>query len=360
MQKEKKLLVRVKEEMRKRHYSYVTEQSYLQWMKRFILHYGRRHPASLPSSAISNYLTHLAAERGVAPSTQNQALNALVFLYREILGIDTTDLPGIVWARPRERISVVLSRDEVADILANLADSKKLLAGLLYGCGLRLREALRLRRKDLDFARNQIVIWDSKSFKDRAVMLPIALREPLFEQLRQARIVWERDRKGQGPEVSLPGALRKKFPNAGRLWRWFWVFPSMRLSKDPRDGVVKRHHVFEDILQSALSSAVASAKVSKHVTAHTFRHSFATHLLEDGTDIRTLQDLLGHKDLKTTMIYTHTAASGPTGTRSPLDVVFNAKAPKLRQPRGPAAGVQKPTATRAHREIGRSLFPDEF
>ena len=317
-----KLLKQVSDLLRVRHYSYKTEQTYLAWIRQFIRFNKLQHPASLPPTAISEFLTHLAVERHLAPSTQNQALNALVFLYREVLSIDIENLPGIKWAEKREHIPVVFSRDEVIAILNHLGGIQKLIAALLYGSGLRLQEALRLRIKDLDFDRNQIAIWDSKSKKDRLVMLPEPIKLPLREHFRKIRVIWQRDGRENIPGVFLPNALDRKYPNAGKMWKWFWVFPSHKLSVDPRSGVIRRHHLYEDIMQNAMAATLRELNISKTGTCHTFRHSFATHLLEDGTDIRTLQTLLGHKDIRTTMIYTHTARQGPTGTKSPLEKVL--------------------------------------
>ena len=323
--------------MRVRHYSLVTEKNYLNWIRRYIYFHNKQHPATLGPAAISQFLTHLAVNGKVAPATQNQALNALVFLYREVLGIDTKkELPGIEWARPRARIPVVFTRDEVAAILQHLSGNQKLIGALLYGCGLRLNEVLRLRRKDLDFDRNQIAIWDSKSEKDRLVMLPAPIKEPLFEHLQSIRPLWELDQANGTPGVSIPTALERKYPSAGTQWRWFWIFPSAKLSIDPRSKITRRHHLYPDIMQSVLAKSMRDLDINKHATCHTFRHSFATHLLETGTDIRTIQQLLGHKDVRTTMIYTHVARTGPTGTRSPLVDVFSRSSDPLQLKTPPA------------------------
>ena len=316
--------------MRTRHYSYVTEKSYLAWMKRYILFHKKVHPRDLGPDAIAIFLTDLAVNRHVAPSTQNQALNALVFLYREFLEIDIGEMSGIDWAHKREHIPVVFSRDEVAAVLSSLPSTQKLLASLLYGSGLRLAECLRLRVKDVDFERGQIAIWESKSPKDRLVMLPRPLIEPLRRHLVETRKIHEHDRAAKIPGVFLPHAIERKYPTAALSWKWFWLFPSHKLSTDPRSKIERRHHLYDSIMQDSLAKALRRCKIEKHATCHTFRHSFATHLLEDGTDIRTIQSLLGHKDLKTTMIYTHVMNRGPSGTKSPLESVWTqAIAPTL-------------------------------
>lgn len=319
----KKLLDQTRDLLRTRHYSYATEKGYLAWIRRFILHFNKRHPKELGPAAIGQFLTHLAVDRTVSPATQNQALNALVFLYREVLEISIDDIPGIEWAQRRERIPVVFSRDEVTAVLKSLAGSQRLIGSLLYGSGLRLTECLRLRVKDLDSQRRQIAIWDSKSNKDRLVMLPDSLIQPLRAHLSKVRNLYDHDRGNSVAGVEIPSALDRKYPNAGTSWKWFWVFPSAKLSMDPRSQIIRRHHLHKSIMQGTLSSTMAKLKIEKHATCHTFRHSFATHLLESGTDIRTIQTLLGHKDLKTTMIYTHVINRGPTATRSPLEAVWD-------------------------------------
>ncbi|MBX7145539.1 MAG: integron integrase [Oligoflexia bacterium] len=310
--------------MRRLHYSYVTEKTYIGWIKRYILFHNKRHPSELGNDAVQDFLTDLAVNRNVAPATQNQALNALVFLYREFLGRSLDELNGIQWARKKEHIPVVLTRREIALILKELPQTQRLVASLLYGSGLRLAECLRLRIKDIDFERGQIAIWDSKSPKDRLVMLPKPLYEPLQKQLALAQKYYSIDRASHAPGVALPHAIERKYPSAAVSWKWFWLFPSHRLSRDPRTGVFRRHHLYESIMQDSLARVLQATKIEKQANCHTFRHSFATHLLENGTDIRTIQTLLGHRNLKTTMIYTHVMKQGPTGTRSPLDAVWNA------------------------------------
>jgi integron integrase len=279
-------------------------------------------------------LTFLAVERGVSPSTQNQALNALVFLYREVLGVAVDGIPGIAWAKPRERVPVVFTRDEIIQLLTKLSGNQRLVASLLYGSGLRLNECLRLRIKDLDFARGQVAVGDSKSNKDRLVMLPGPLHVPLREQFTVARNLFEQDRQANVAGVALPNALERKYPAAGKSWKWFWVFPSVKLSTDPRSGIVRGHHLHESILQGGLSKALAACAIAKHASCHTFRHSFATHLLEEGADIRTIQTLLGHKDLKTTMIYTHVARHGHSATESTLKKVWSSINSGAQRPSG--------------------------
>ncbi|MBN8550070.1 MAG: integron integrase [Deltaproteobacteria bacterium] len=317
----KTLLSEVRNLLRTRHYALATEKNYLLWIRQFIRFHGKRHPRALGKDAVASFLTYLAAERHVSAATQNQALNALVFLYREVLEISLEDLEGIRWAARRQHIPVVFTREEVALLLRFLPPRQRLIAGLLYGCGLRLNEVLRLRVKDIDLERNQIAIWDSKSRKDRLVMLPKALKAALLEHLRSTRTTYEDDRKHDVAGVFLPDALARKYPSASKSWKWFWCFPSADLSVDPRSEITRRHHLTDSILQKALAGALKRSGIDKHATCHSFRHSFATHLLEDGADIRTVQALLGHKDVRTTMIYTHVARSGPTGTKSPLDSI---------------------------------------
>lgn len=344
-----KLLDRVRAELRARHYSYATEKHYLGWIRRFILHFNKRHPLELGPAAIGQYLTYLAVERRVSPSTQNQALNALVFLYREVLGVTVDAIPGIAWAKPRERVPVVFTRDEIIQILTTLSGNQRLVASLLYGSGLRLNECLRLRIKDLDFTRGQVAVWDSKSNKDRLVMLPEPLHVPLREQFTVARNLFEQDRQANVAGVALPNALERKYPAAGKSWKWFWVFPSVKLATDPRSGIVRRHHLHDSILQGELSKALAACAIAKHASCHTFRHSFATHLLEEGADIRTIQTLLGHKDLKTTMIYTHVVRHGHTATESPLKKVWSSINISAQKPIGESQVV----ASEPHQAVER-------
>ena len=314
-----KLLDRVRQALRRKHYSYRTEQAYIQWIKRFILFHNKRHPKEMGAPEIEAFLTHLAVEEHVAASTQNQALSALLFLYREVLGQALDISINAVRAKKPKRLPTVLTREEVQRVLAQLSGVHLLMAQLLYGSGLRLMECLRLRVKDLDFEQRQIIVRDGKGQKDRITVLPERLIEPLHQHLQQVKRLHEQDLAHGYGAVYLPDALARKYPNAQREWLWQWVFPSPRLSVDPRSGVVRRHHVDPTSLQKAVRRAAQATGIHKRVTPHTLRHSFATHLLEAGYDIRTVQELLGHKDVKTTMIYTHVMNKGPYAVRSPLD-----------------------------------------
>jgi integron integrase len=309
----------VRDALRARHYSRRTEQAYCLWIRRFILYSGKRHPAEMGAAEVNAFLGHLATEKNVSASTQTQALSALLFLYRFVIGRELGDLGEVVRARRPQRMPVVMSRDEVRAVLAELDGEARLMVALLYGAGLRLSECLRLRVQDIDFARREILVRDGKGGKDRATMLPEHLVEPLHEQLRRARAVHQRDLAEGWGRVMLPDALDRKYPNASSDWRWQWVFPQRRRWRNPRTGEEGRHHVHPTVLQRAVKEAVRRAGITKHVGCHTFRHSFATHLLEAGYDIRTIQELLGHKDVSTTMIYTHVLARGGHGVRSPLD-----------------------------------------
>ena len=318
-QRPPKLLDRVRQVLRRKHYSYRTEQSYIQWIKRYILFHNKRHPKEMGAPEIEAFLTHLAVEENVAASTQNQALSALLFLYRDVLGQDLDLSINAVRAKKPKRLPTVLTRQEVQHVFAHLTGLHLLIAQLLYGSGLRLMECLRLRVKDLDFEQFQVIVRDGKGQKDRVTVLPQALVEPLQRQLQHVQHVHQQDlARGYGA-VFLPDALARKYPNAEREWIWQWVFPSARLSVDPRADVVRRHHVDPTSVQKAVRRAAQAAGINKRVSPHTFRHSFATHLLEAGYDIRTVQELLGHKDVKTTMIYTHVMRKGPYAVRSPLD-----------------------------------------
>jgi integron integrase len=314
-----RLLDEVRSRLRLKHYSLRTEKAYLYWIRRYIHANGRRHPRELDGVAVERFLSRLATEHDVAPSTQNQALSALLFLYREVLGIRMPWMENVVRAKRQRRLPVVLSRGETAAVLRHLCGRESLMAGLLYGSGLRLMECVRLRIKDIDFERNEITIREGKGGKDRKTVLPASLREALRLQIDSARLTHMRDLEAGFGEVRVPHALARKYPNAGRLTAWQYVFPASRRSLDPRDGHERRHHIDEKLLQRAVSSAAKAAGIEKPVSPHTLRHCFATHLLESGSDIRTVQELLGHKDVTTTQIYTHVLNRGPGAVLSPLD-----------------------------------------
>ena len=320
-----KLLDQVREGLRVKHYSLRTEESYVQWARRYLrFHRDKagvwRHPRALGATDVVAFLNHLANAEHVAVATQNQALNAISFLYTQVLGLELGDLGEFLRASKPRRVPVVLSQAEVGRLLASLEGTWQLMAQLLYGTGLRLMEGLRLRVKDLDFDRGQIVVHDGKGFKDRVTMLPDRLKAGLQTHLMRVRLLWEADvREGFG-EVYLPEALARKYPKAAREWSWQWVFPSRSRSRDPRSGRERRHHVQETGLQRAVKAGLRLSGITKLATCHTLRHSFATHLLESGTDIRTVQELLGHKDVATTQIYTHVMRKPGIGVRSPLDL----------------------------------------
>jgi integron integrase len=314
-----KLLDQLRAVLRRKHYSIRTEEAYVSWSARYIRFHQLRHPRDMGAPEIAAFLTHLAVDDQIAASTQNQARCALLFLYQHVLHIDLGTLPDIEPAKQPQRLPVVLTRDEVRAVLAQLSGTYRLMAQLLYGGGLRLMECVRLRVKDLDFAQTQVVVRDGKGGKDRVTTLPVRLVTPLQDHLRIVERTHQEDlARGYGV-VYLPDALERKYPNANREWPWQYVFPADRLSTDPRTGVVRRHHLDESGLQKAVHAAVRAAGITKPASCHTFRHSFATHLLENGYDIRTVQELLGHSDVKTTMIYTHVLNRGGKGVRSPLD-----------------------------------------
>lgn len=314
----KKLLDQVRDAIRVKHYSLRTEKTYVDWIKRFVLFHNKRHPREMGAPEIEQFLTHLALNENVAASTQNQALSAILFLYRDVLHQDLGDINAVRAKKPK-RLPVVLTRDEVERILTHLSGEYRLMAQLLYGSGLRLIECIRLRVKDIDFAQRQIIVRDGKGGKDRVTMLPASIVQPLQEHLQRVKRLHDQDlARGYGT-VHLPYALERKYPNANREWSWQYVFPSDRLSTDPRSGKTQRHHLDESGLQKAVRQAAQRANIHKPVGCHTFRHSFATHLLQNGYDIRTVQELLGHKDVKTTMIYTHVLQRGGLAVRSPLD-----------------------------------------
>jgi len=305
--------------LRARHYSRRTEQAYCLWVRRYIRFHGLRHPREMGEAEINAFLTHLATEREVSASTQNQALSALLFLYRYVLQRPVGDLGGVVRARRPRRLPVVLTRDEVAAVLDYLDGDLRLMASLMYGAGLRLNECLGLRVQDLDFARGEIVVRGGKGDKDRVTVLPQALRPQLRAHLATVKRIHKADLAAGWGAVELPDALARKYPHASTDWRWQWVFPQRRRWRDPRSGHEGRHHLHETVVQRAMKEAVGASGTTKRAGCHTLRHSFATHLLETGYDIRTIQELLGHKDVRTTMVYTHVLNRGGLGVRSPLD-----------------------------------------
>jgi len=314
-----RLLDQVRGKIRLKHYSIRTEQAYVDWIKRFILHFGKRHPRELGAAEVEAFLTHLAVAGKVAASTQNQAKSALLFLYKEVLEAELPWLDNVERAKAPKRLPVVLTRAEVQALLARLEGTHWLMASLLYGAGLRLMECLRLRVQDVDFSRKEILVRDGKGFKDRVTMLPAALAAPLRAHLERVRALHRQDLAAGYGAVHLPYALERKYPGAARDWGWQYVFPSAKLAVDPRSGETRRHHVQDQALQRAVKQAVRDADLAKPATPHTLRHSFATHLLEGGADIRTVQELLGHSDVSTTMIYTHVLNKGGRGVTSPLD-----------------------------------------
>jgi len=315
-----KLLEQVRQLIRMRHYSIRTEQAYLQWIRRYIGFHGMRHPSELGADHLTQFLSDLAVRGQVAAATQNQALNAILFLYREVLKIELPWINDVQRAKRPQRLPVVLTRTEVRSLLAHLEGTEWLMASITYGGGLRLLECLRLRVKDLEFDRGEILVRDGKGNKDRITMLPRSLVEPLRTHLARVRSLHERDIGDGFGRVYLPFALDRKYPNADLEWGWQYVFPATRRSVDPRSGVERRHHASEAVLQRAVKNAVRQSGILKPASVHTLRHSFATHLLESGYDIRTVQELLGHSDVKTTMIYTHVLNRGGRGVVSPLDV----------------------------------------
>ncbi|MFZ5593977.1 MAG: integron integrase [Pseudomonadota bacterium] len=314
-----KLLEQVQTKLRVKHYSIRTERAYLDWVKRYILFHQKKHPAKMGAPEVEAFLSHLAVEGNVAASTQNQAKSALLFLYREVLEIDLPWLDNVTKARVPQRLPVVLTHAEVKALLDRLEGTPWLMASLLYGAGLRLLECVRLRVKDVEFERGELIVRDGKGQKDRVTMLPAMLAEPLRAHLVRVKRLHEEDLAAGHGDVYLPNALARKYPNAGKMWGWQYVFPANQLSVDPRSGVTRRHHADEKGLQRAVKRAVHAAGIVKPATPHTLRHSFATHLLQSGYDIRTVQELLGHKDVSTTMIYTHVLNKGGKGVRSPLD-----------------------------------------
>lgn len=314
-----RLLDQVRAAIRVRGYSPRTEKAYVRWIRRFVRFHGTRHPRDLAEPEVSSFLTHLAVERNVSASTQNQALSAILFLYRNVLKQELDWLNDVVRARRPVRLPVVLTRSEVATILDGMDGPPRLMASLLYGAGLRVLECARLRVKDVDLERREILVRDGKGGKDRVTLLPAALQEPLRTHLAGLRRQHHKDLGHGFGSVELPTAIERKYPRAPWEWGWQWVFPATRFYRDPVTGRRRRHHLHETVLQRAMKEAVRAGGLAKPATCHTLRHSFATHLLEDGYDIRTIQELLGHRDVTTTMIYTHVLNRGGRGVRSPLD-----------------------------------------
>jgi integron integrase len=336
----RRLIEALRERLRYMHYSLRTEEAYVYWVRNFVHWAGMRHPRDLGTVEVQGYLSMLANERNVAAGTHRQALSALLFLYREVFGVDMPWMEALGRPVPRKRLPVVLTHAEVQALLSRLEGVSFLLGRLLYGTGMRLLEGIRLRVKDVDFARQIIVVRDGKGGKDRVVMLPRSLEAPLREQFDRARRCWLNDRQDDRAGVWMPNALAVKNPRAAASWAWFWVFPSAVITQDPRSsaGVVHRHHLHEKRLQRDLRAAVVASGLAKPATVHTLRHSFATHLLQAGVDIRTVQSLLGHADVSTTMIYTHVLKSSAAGTASPLDELAAMSMP---------GGSMSPTTTMA-------------
>jgi len=321
-----RLLDRLRDVIRAKHYSRRTEKTYRYWVRYFIFFHGKRHPEGMGGAEITSFLNWLASERNVAAATQNQALNALLFLYRHVLERDLPWLEGLVRAKRPVRLPVVLSEAEVRRLLAGLEGVRWLMASLLYGAGLRLQECLQLRVKDVDFAYRQVFVRDGKGGRDRVTMLPEGVVQPLQAHLGKLRTLHRKDLVEGYGEVWLPQALARKYPRAGFEWGWQFVFPSKKRSPDPETGVIRRHHVYPDTLHRAVKRAARAAGIIKPVSCHTLRHSFATHLLQSGSDIRTVQELLGHSDVSTTMVYTHVMNKGARGVTSPLDRLEQARA----------------------------------
>ncbi len=314
-----KLLDQVRAVIRTKHYSYRTEQTYIHWIRRYIIFHRKRHPLEMGEKEINKFLSHLAVMEKVSASTQNQALCAIVFLYKQVLKIDIGDLSDVIWAKKADRMPVVLTRKEAQAVLSQLTGMNWLMGMLLYGAGLRLTECLQLRVKDIDFEYRQITVLNAKGAKARVTPLPERLIEPLQNHLKYVKQLFEKDLRNGYTTVYLPYALERKYPNAGKELCWRFLFPATQISTDPQTGIKRRHHIYETVLQKAVKQAVRKAGITKQASCHTFRHSFATHLLESGYDIRTVQELLGHKDVKTTMIYTHVLSKGGLAVKSPAD-----------------------------------------
>lgn len=315
-----RLLDQVQERIRLKHYSIRTEQSYLDWIKRFIHFHDLRHPLEMGAEEVESFLTNLAVERMVSASTQSQALAAILFLYKEVLGLDLPWLDNVTRAKPTRRLPVVLTREEIRSLLARMDGVHRLMASVQYGTGMRLMEMVRLRVKDVDFGRKEIVVREGKGNKDRVTMLPQSVADELRRHLADVRVIHRQDCANGHGEVYLPHALERKYPSAAKEFAWAYVFPARDVSVDPRSGLIRRHHIDEQSYQRAIKLAVRAAGINKPASTHALRHSFATHLLEAGSDIRTVQELLGHSDVKTTQIYTHVLNRGGLGVRSPLDL----------------------------------------
>jgi len=314
-----RLLEQVREALRSRHYSKRTEATYIQWIRRFIFFHQMRHPSGMAEAEVNQFLTHLAVKEKVSASTQNQALSALLFLYRYVLAHEFGQLGEVIRARKSKRLPVVFTRAEVRAVLSKLKGEQRLIGVLMYGTGMRLMECLRLRVKDIDFGLGEVTIREGKGDKDRRTMLPEKLTAPLQQHLERVKNIHALDLHAGFGRVPLPYALNRKYPNASTDWRWQFIFPQMKRWVDPQTCEQGRHHVDASIIQKAIKNAVRAAGIDKPATSHTLRHSFATHLLEDGYDIRTIQELLGHKDVSTTMIYTHVLNRGGRGVKSPAD-----------------------------------------
>ena len=314
-----KLLDQVSETIRLRHYSYRTEKSYKHWIKHYILFHNKTHPAKLDGEALNSYLAYLAKEKNVSASTQNLARNAILFLYKHVINKNIGDPKEYVIAKRSRKVPTVFSQDEAKKVIAQLDGRNALIVKLLYGTGMRISECLQLRIKDIDFDQNLIVVRDGKGEQDRVTMLPESLRELLHHQIDRVVYLHQLDQKDNVPGVFIPYSIEKKYPNVGKKLGWYFIFPGNSLSKDPTTGIIRRHHVHESNIQRAVKKAIRRAEIYKQAGCHTFRHSFATHLLENGYDIRSVQELLGHKDVRTTMIYTHVMQKRPLAVKSPLD-----------------------------------------
>jgi integron integrase len=314
-----KLLDQVREVLRYHHYSLRTEKSYVSWIKRFITFNKKRHPKEMGKAEIERFLSHLAVNREVSANTQNQAFNAIMFLYRHVLDMPVDEKVEATRSRKPKHLPAVLSRDEVARLLDRMSGTSKVMGQIMYGGGLRVTETVRLRVGDIDFENHQIIVRDGKGGKDRATILPKSLRKPLERQLARVRELFERDLASGDVDVYLPGALGRKYSGGGKSWIWQYVFPARKLSEDPRSGKLRRHHIGPSYVQKLVATAAEKARIAKKVGCHTLRHSFATHMLEKGTDVRRVQEFLGHADLRTTMVYMHVMSKDLGGIESPLD-----------------------------------------